>query len=106
MKILSIEEISKAISAVCLITMTLLLLFFCNTFISNQNVEVKIQKETHIANLIGQYNSDLNYCLDLIRTTKGLTQEDCIKEMNESELAKLITSWGQQSVLMKAEKLK
>lgn len=86
--------------------MVFLFLSIANKFIENQNTEIKIQKELHIANLIGQYNSDLNTCLESARVNKQPSEEECVKTMNESNLAKLITSWGYQEALMTIEKLK
>lgn len=105
MKTLQLNEILKIISVVCLVIITVIFLFFGNKFVANRDTEIKIQKETHIANLIGQYNSDLNYCLDGLKDNKQNTAEGCLKEMNASELAKLITSWGYGSALMTMDKL-
>lgn len=99
------EGILKICSVVCFAIIALLFFIFGNKFITNQNADIKIKQETHIANLLGQYTNDLNYCLDSLKTNKQLTAEGCIKEMNKSELAKLITSWGYQSALMTADKL-
>ncbi|MHA1491974.1 MAG: hypothetical protein ACTSRI_20260 [Promethearchaeota archaeon] len=86
--------------------MVFLFLSVANKFIENQNVEIKIQKELHIANLIGQYNNDLNACLESARVNEQPFEEECIKTMNESNLAKLIISWGYQDVLITVEELK
>lgn len=79
-------------------------LFLMNKWTANQDIDVKIKKELHIANLIGQYNNDLNNCFEEVKTNRELTEEFCIISMNESELAKLIISWGYEDILSKAEK--
>ena len=73
-------------------------------WIQNQETDLQIKKEIHIANLIGQYNSDLNGCIQAAQTAQDLTEEECIKTMNESNLAKLITSWGYEEALAIPEK--
>lgn len=78
-------------------------LFLGKQWIQNQETDLKIKKEVHIANLIGQYNSDLNDCLQEAQNVQDLTEESCIKTMNESNLAKLITSWGYEETLATLE---
>lgn len=73
-------------------------------WIQNQETDLQIKKEVHIANLIGQYNSDLNGCIQAAQTVQDLTEEECIKTMNESNLAKLITTWGYEEALARPEK--
>ena len=83
-----------------------LFLSIANKSLENQNTDIKIKKELHVANLIGQYNNDLNTCLESSRINKQPTEEECIKMMNESNLAKLIISWDYQDALMTIDKLK
>jgi len=106
MKNISIKELVKIIAILYFGVMVFLFLSVANKFIENQNIEIKIQKELHIANLIGQYNSDLNACLESARVNKQPSEEECVKTMNESNLAKLITSWGYQDALMTIDELK
>lgn len=106
MQTISFKEIIKFVAILYFAVIAFLFLSVANKFIENQNTEIKIQKELHIANLIGQYNSDLNACLESARVNKQPSEEECIKTMNESNLAKLITSWGYQDALMTIEKLK
>ena len=83
-----------------------LFLSIADKWLENQNTDIKIKKELHTSNLIGQYNNDLNACLESSRINKQPTEEECIKMMNESNLAKLIISWGYQDALMTTDKLK
>jgi len=106
MKNILIKELVKIIAILYFGVMVFLFLSVANKFIENQNIEIKIQKELHIANLIGQYNSDLNACLESARVNKQPSEEECVKTMNESNLAKLITSWGYQDALMTIDELK
>ena len=106
MRAISFKEIIKFVAILYFAVIAFLFLSVANKFIENQNTEIKIQKELHIANLIGQYNSDLNTCLESARVNKQLSEEECIKTMNESNLAKLIISWGYQDALMTIDKLR
>lgn len=102
----SIKEIIKYIAIVYFAIVAFLFLSVANKFLENQDINVKIQKELHIANLIGQYNNDLNSCLDSAKANKRPTEEECIKSMNESNLAKLITSWGYEDALLTIDEFK
>jgi len=106
MKNISIKELIKIVVVLYFGVMIFLFLSVANKFLENQNTNVKIQKELHIANLIGQYNNDLNSCLDSAKTNKRPTEEECIKSMNESNLAKLITSWGYEDALLTIDEFK
>jgi len=106
MKNISIKELIKIIAILYFAVMMFLFLSATNKWLQNQNTDIKIKRELHIANLIGQYNNDLNACLESSRVNKQPTEEECIKMMNESNLSKLIISWGYQDVLMTIDKLK
>jgi len=106
MKNVSIKNLIKFFTVLYFAVIIFLFLSIANKYLENQNTNTKIQKELHIANLIGQYNNDLNTCLESSRTNKQPPEEECIKTMNESNLAKLIISWGYQDVLMTIDKLK
>ena len=106
MKSISIKESIKIVAILYFAVMVFLFLSIANKFLENQNMDIKIKKELHIANLIGQYNNDLNACLESSKTNQQLREEECIKTMNGSNLAKLIVSWGYQDALMTIDKLK
>lgn len=103
---ISFKEIIKFVAILYFAVIAFLFLSIANKWLENQNTDIKIKKELHIANLIGQYNSDLNTCLESSRINKQPTEEECIKTMNESNLAKLIISWGYKDALMTIDKLK
>ena len=100
------KELVKIIFILYFAVIAFLFLSVANKFIENQNIGIKIQKELHVANLIGQYNNDLNACLESARVNKQPSEEECVKMMNESNLAKLIISWGYQDALVTIEKIK
>ena len=106
MKNISVKDLIKIFAILYFAVIAFLFLSIANKYIENQNLDIKMKKELHIANLIGQYNNDLNACLESSKNNKQLTEETCIKTMNESNLAKLIISWGYQDALMTIEKLK
>ena len=106
MKNFTTREIIKFIAILYFAVIAFLFFSIANKFLENQNTDVKIKKELHIANLIGQYNNDLNVCLESARINKQPSEEECIKMMNESNLAKLIISWDYQDALMTIDKLK
>ena len=106
MQNISFKEIIKFVAILYFAIIALLFLSVVNKWLANQDTDLKIKKELHIANLIGQYNNDLNICLESAKTDKQLTEEGCIKLMNESNLAKLIISWGYQDALMTIDKLR
>ena len=100
------KELVKIIFILYFAVIAFLFLSVANKFIENQNIGIKIQKELHVANLIGQYNNDLNACLESARVNKQPSEEECVKMMNESNLAKLIISWGYQDALTTIDELK
>ncbi|MBI4085623.1 MAG: hypothetical protein HY433_00010 [Candidatus Liptonbacteria bacterium] len=102
----SIKEIIKFAAIIYFGIIAFLFLSVANKWLVNQDTDLKIKKELHTANLIGQYNSDLNACLDSIKINKQQTAEGCIKSMNESNLAKLIISWGYEDALITVDELK
>ena len=65
--------------------------------------DIEIKKETYLANLLAQYHGDLQSCFDAINQQPGLTEEKCIEEVNNSNLAKIIRKWGYQDFLVKKE---
>jgi hypothetical protein len=64
-------------------------------------IDIKIKKEAHLGNLLFQYHQDLQDCFNSIGEVPNLTEEKCIKEMNQSELAKKIKEWGGAEYLEK-----
>lgn len=100
------REIIKFLVVAYFAVVAFLFLSVANKWLVNQDTDLKIKKELHTANLIGQYNNDLNACLESARTNKRPTDEECIKTMNESNLAKLITSWGYEDALITLDELK
>lgn len=102
----TVKEIIKFVAIMYFAIIAFLFLSVANKFLEDQNTDVKIQKELHIANLIGQYNNDLNACLDSAKTNKRPSEDECIKTMNESNLAKLITSWGYEDALLTIDEFK
>lgn len=102
----TIKEIVKFVAIIYFAIIAFLFLSIANKFLENQNTDIKIQKELHIANLIGQYNNDLNACLDSVKNSKQPAEEECIKTMNESNLAKLIISWGYEDALLTIDEFK
>src|SRR3989344_6868816 len=100
MKIFTLKEIVVSIALLYFAVIAFLFLSVANKWLANQDTDLKIKKELHTANLIGQYNNDLNACLESVRTNKRPTDEECIKTMNESSLAKLIISWGYEDALI------
>ena len=100
------SSIVKFCALLYFIVIAYLFLSVTNKWLVNQDADLKIKKELHTANLIGQYNNDLNSCLDSVKTNKQLTGEKCIKTMNESNLAKLIISWGYEDALITIDELK
>jgi len=106
MKNFTVKEIIKYIAILYFAIVAFLFLSVANKWLVNQDTDVKIKKELHIANLIGQYNNDLNVCLESSRNNRQPTEEECLKTMNESNLAKLIISWGYEDALITAEELK
>jgi len=106
MKNISIKDLVKIFAILYFAMIAFLFLSVANKWLENQNTDIKIKKELHTSNLIGQYNNDLNACLESSRINKQPTEEECIKMMNESNLAKLIISWGYQDALMTTDKLK
>jgi len=106
MRNFTIKEIIKFTVILYFAVIAFLFLSVANKWLENQDTDIKIKKELHIAGLISQYNNDLNACLESSQTNKQPTEEECIKTMNESNLAKLIISWGYQDALMTIDKLK
>ena len=102
----TVKEIVKLVAVIYFAIVAFLFLSVANKWLANQDTDLKIKKELHTANLIGQYNNDLNVCLESTKTNKQLTEEECIKTMNESNLAKLITSWGYEDALITLDELK
>ena len=106
MKNISFKNLIVLLAILYFAIMAFLFLSIANKFLENQNIDIKIKKELHIANLIGQYNNDLNVCLESSQNNEQLTEEECVKIMNESNLAELIRSWNYQDTLMTIDKLK
>lgn len=102
----NLKEVIKFVAILYFAIMAFLFLSVANKWIANQDTDLKIKKELHTANLIGQYNNDLNVCLDSIKINKQQTADGCIKSMNESNLAKLIISWGYEDALITIDELK
>lgn len=67
-------------------------------------IDIKIKTESYVSSLIAQYNTDLQSCLELTKTNKEYTEARCIQEMNDSNLAKIITNWGYGNFLEKTQK--
>lgn len=102
----SVREIIKFLAVVYFAVIAALFLSIANKWLANQETDLKIKKELHAANLIGQYNNDLNDCLESAKTDRNLTDEQCISIMNESNLAKLIISWGHEDALITIDELR
>jgi len=106
MKNVTVKEIIQFVAVLYFAIVAFLFLSVADKWLANQDTDLKIKKELHTANLIGQYNNDLNACLESVRTNKRPTDEECIKTMNESSLAKLIISWGYEDALITVDELK
>ena len=106
MKNFTVKEIIQFVAVLYFAIVAFLFLSVADKWLANQDTDLKIKKELHTANLIGQYNNDLNACLESVSTNKRPTDEECIKTMNESSLAKLIISWGYEDALITVDELK
>jgi len=106
MKNFTAKEITIFIAVLYFAVIAFLFLSVANKWLNNQDTDIKIKKELHIANLIGQYTNDLNTCLESARVSKQPTEEECVELMNKSNLAKLITSWGYEDALLTIEEIR
>lgn len=91
-----LNNIIKIVAVVYFGVMTFFFFTLAQKWVVNTDTDTKIKKEAHIAALIGQYNADLNACVQETQN-EGL----CVDTMNKSNIAKLIRDWGFEDVLVK-----
>ena len=61
--------------------------------------DIEIKKENFLGDLLFQYHVDLQACFDFIAQDAELSEEKCIKEINQSRLAEKIKEWGGEDYL-------
>ena len=99
MKNIAIKDLIKIAAIIYFVIIAFSFLSIANKFLVNQEIDIKIKHETLLGNLLYQYNLDLLDCINSIEDNPELTEEKCVEEMNNSNLAEKIREWGGEQYL-------